>query len=42
VALHRAGRAGEARTVLEDLLGSGASFTDKVNAQQLLRQLQHG
>jgi len=42
VALGRAGRAADARAVLEKLLGSGASFTSKEDAQKLLDELKRG
>jgi putative PEP-CTERM system TPR-repeat lipoprotein len=42
VALGRAGRPADARAVLEKLLGSGASFTSKEDAQKLLDELKRG
>jgi cellulose synthase operon protein C len=42
VALHRAGRSGDARAMLETLLGSGLSFADRVEAEKLLQELKHG
>jgi putative PEP-CTERM system TPR-repeat lipoprotein len=41
VALHRAGRGADAQTMLEKLLGSGASFADKAQAEKLLAELKH-
>jgi cellulose synthase operon protein C len=41
VALHRVGRSTDAETMLEQLLGSGASFADKPQAQKLLAELKH-
>jgi cellulose synthase operon protein C len=41
VALHRVGRSTDALSMLEKLLGSGASFTDKPEAQKLLAELKH-
>jgi len=41
VALSRAGRTGDAQATLEKLLGSGASFTDKPQAEKLLAQIKH-
>jgi predicted Zn-dependent protease len=41
VALHRSGRAADAETMLEKLLGSGASFADKAQAEKLLAELKH-
>ena len=42
VALQRAGRASDARAVLEKLLGSGASFASKAEAEKLLDELKRG
>jgi putative PEP-CTERM system TPR-repeat lipoprotein len=42
VALHRAGRQADAQATLENLLGSGASFSDKVEAEKLLQELKQG
>jgi putative PEP-CTERM system TPR-repeat lipoprotein len=42
VALQRIGRPADAQTMLETLLGSGVSFTDKDEAQKLLLELKHG
>lgn len=39
VALNRAGRTADAQTTLETLLGSGATFSDKAEAEKLLQQL---
>jgi cellulose synthase operon protein C len=39
LALHRAGRPNDARAVLEPLLGSGVSFTDKAAAEKLLQDV---
>jgi putative PEP-CTERM system TPR-repeat lipoprotein len=39
VALHRVGRQADAQTTLENLLGSGASFSDKTEAEKLLQEL---
>jgi putative PEP-CTERM system TPR-repeat lipoprotein len=39
VALHRAGRQADAQATLENLLGSGASFSDKAEAEKLLQEL---
>jgi putative PEP-CTERM system TPR-repeat lipoprotein len=39
VALHRVGRQADAQTTLENLLGSGASFSDKAEAEKLLQEL---
>jgi cellulose synthase operon protein C len=41
VALQRVGRAADAQAMLEGLLGSGVSFTDKVEAEKLLQELKH-
>jgi predicted Zn-dependent protease len=42
VALQRVGRPTDAQAMLETLLGSGASFTDKAEAEKLLQQLKRG
>ncbi len=42
VALSRVGRGADAQTMLERLLGSGAVFADKADAQKLLDQLKRG
>ncbi len=42
VALHRVGRPTEAAAMLEALLGSGAPFTDKADAERLLQELKRG
>jgi putative PEP-CTERM system TPR-repeat lipoprotein len=39
VALHRVGRQADAQATLETLLGSGASFSDKAEAEKLLQEL---
>jgi predicted Zn-dependent protease len=39
VALNRLGRAADAQAMLETLLGSGATFSDKAEAEKLLQQL---
>jgi cellulose synthase operon protein C len=39
VALHRVGRQADAQATLENLLGSGASFADKAEAEKLLQEL---
>jgi putative PEP-CTERM system TPR-repeat lipoprotein len=39
VALHRLGRQADAQATLESLLGSGASFSDKAEAEKLLQEL---
>jgi putative PEP-CTERM system TPR-repeat lipoprotein len=41
VALQRTGRAADAQTMLEKLLGSGVSFADKPQAEKLLAQIKH-
>jgi putative PEP-CTERM system TPR-repeat lipoprotein len=41
VALNRSGRAADAQTMLEKLLGSGAAFADKPNAEKLLADIKH-
>ena len=42
VALNRLGRAADAQAMLETLLGSGATFSDKAEAEKLLQQLKRG
>jgi cellulose synthase operon protein C len=42
VALHRVGRSTDAQAMLETLLGSGASFTDRTEAERLLHELKRG
>ncbi len=42
VALNRVGRASDAQSMLETLLGSGIAFADKVEAEKLLQQLKRG
>jgi putative PEP-CTERM system TPR-repeat lipoprotein len=42
VALHRVGRQADAQATLENLLGSGASFSDKSDAEKLLQELKRG
>jgi predicted Zn-dependent protease len=42
VALHQIGRTAEAQSMLESLLGSGNSFTDKAEAEKLLQKLKPG
>jgi Flp pilus assembly protein TadD len=42
VALGRAGRPADARAVLEKLLGSGAPFPNKADAEKLLDELKRG
>jgi len=42
VALHRVGRAADARAMLEGLLNSGGSFADKAEAEKLLQELKRG
>ena len=42
VALNRIGRTGDAQAMLETLLGSGATFSDRAEAEKLLQQLKHG
>jgi cellulose synthase operon protein C len=42
VALQRVGRAADALEMLETLLGSGVSFTDKADAEKLLNELKRG
>jgi len=42
VALHRVGRAADAQTMLETLLGSSVSFADRVDAEKLLHELKAG
>jgi hypothetical protein len=41
-ALDRAGRTADARAVLEQLLGTGASFASKAEAEKLLNTLKRG
>ena len=42
VALQRVGRPANAQAMLEALLGSGVSFTDKADAEKLLQELKRG
>jgi putative PEP-CTERM system TPR-repeat lipoprotein len=42
VALNRVGRTADAQSTLEALLGSGAAFSDKPEAEKLLQQLKRG
>ena len=42
VALQRTGRTSDAREVLEALLGSGGSFAEKAEAEELLQELKRG
>ena len=42
VALNRTGRTADAQATLETLLGSGAAFSDKAEAERLLQQLKRG
>jgi predicted Zn-dependent protease len=42
VALQRVGRTADAQAMLETLLGSGVSFTDKSEAEKLLKDLKRG
>jgi predicted Zn-dependent protease len=42
VALQRVGRPADAQAMLETLLGSGVSFTDKADAEKLLQELKRG
>ena len=42
VALQRVGRAGDARAMLESLLGSGSPFADESEAEKLLQKLKRG
>ena len=42
VALNRVGRTADAQATLEKLLGSGAAFSDRAEAEKLLQQLKHG
>jgi len=42
VALQRVGRPADAQAMLETLLGSGVSFTDKSDAEKLLKDLKSG
>jgi putative PEP-CTERM system TPR-repeat lipoprotein len=41
VALQRVGRPADAQAMLEALLGSGVSFSDKAEAEKLLQELKH-
>jgi cellulose synthase operon protein C len=41
VALSRTGRGADAQAMLEKLLGSGAAFADKIQAEKLLAELKH-
>ena len=42
VALHRVGRAADAKATLEALLGSGVAFSDRAEAEKLLQELTRG
>jgi predicted Zn-dependent protease len=42
VALHRIGRAADAKAALEVLLGSGVAFADRAEAEKLLQELKRG
>ena len=42
VALTRLGRTGDAQARLEMVLGSGATFSDRAEAEKLLQQLKRG
>jgi cellulose synthase operon protein C len=42
VVLNRIGRTADAQSMLEKLLGSGAAFSDKADAEKLLAQLKQG
>ena len=42
VALNRLGRIADAQSMLETLLGSGVTFSDKSEAEKLLQQLKQG
>ena len=42
VALQRVGRVADARTIFEGLVGSGASFAEKAEAEKLLQELKRG
>jgi len=42
VALHRVGRAADAQAMLETLIKSGVSFSDKADAEKLLQELKRG
>jgi tetratricopeptide (TPR) repeat protein len=42
VALHRLGRTADAQATLEALLGSGVTFSDRAEAEKLLKQLKQG
>jgi hypothetical protein len=39
VALHRVGRAADARLILEGLLGAAGSFADRPEAEKLMQEL---
>jgi predicted Zn-dependent protease len=39
VALHRVGRAADARLILESLLGAAGSFADRAEAEKLMQEL---
>ena len=41
VALSRTGRGADAQAMLEKLIGSGAAFADKAQAEKLLAELKH-
>ena len=41
VALQHLGRSADAQAMLEKLLGSGVSFTDRAEAERLLQDLKH-
>ena len=42
VALNRLGRTADAQAMLETLLGSGLTFSDRAEAEKLLQQLKRG
>jgi Flp pilus assembly protein TadD len=42
VALNRLGRTADAQAMLETLLGSGATFSDRGEAERLLQRLKRG
>jgi Flp pilus assembly protein TadD len=42
VALNRLGRTADAQAMLETLLGSGMTFSDRADAERLLQQLKRG
>ena len=42
VALHRVGRVADARLILENLLGSVGSFTDRPESEKLMQELKRG